>query len=82
MTDSEIRTAWIATCVFWAWSWATWAVVTVLFTVGFSLLGLIPAALSVFAIWIPIGKPQQPVVYHTAYPPMPSAAPTNHYRNY
>jgi hypothetical protein len=78
MTDSEIRTAWVATCVFWAWSWATSAVVCALFTIGISLLGLIPAALSVFAIWIPIGKPQQSVVYHSTYPPLPQYPPTQY----
>ncbi|MGW3723562.1 hypothetical protein [Streptomyces sp. NPDC000851] len=76
MHGNEIRVAWIATCVFWAWSWLIGSLAWVPFTFGLSLAGLLFAAGSVWAIWIPIGKPKHP--HHPpAYAP-PYQAPGAH----
>lgn len=59
----DFRTAWIATCVFWAWTWAISAFGLAPFTFGLSLLMLIPAGLSAWAVMLPVGKPQPGVPY-------------------
>lgn len=63
MSQFDKRAAWIATCILWAWAWAIGSIVWVPFTFGLSLLGLLLAGGSVWAMWIPIGvqrQPQQP----------------------
>lgn len=70
MPPAEIRTAWIASCVFWAWSWAVAAFTLTPLTFGLSLVMLIPAGLSVWAICIPIGRADhQPPRYMQPAPP-------------
>lgn len=85
MKPADVRTAWIATCVFWAWSWTCAAFASAPFTLGLSLVMLIPAGLSVWAICIPIGRTdreqppafmQQPAPAQLRpVPPMPQALP-------
>lgn len=69
MTDTDMRTAWISTCMFWAWAWAFGAIFWSWTIIG--LLLFIPAALSVWAIWIPVGRPQ-PAIPYTPPPTLPT----------
>lgn len=71
----DLRTAWIATCVFWAWAWAVAAVAWTPFTLGLSLVMLIPAGLSAWSVMIPVGKPPAPVFGPPMVPPHPHYPP-------
>lgn len=75
MDTKDIRTLWVSTCVFWGWTWTLGALAWTPFTLGFSLLALLPAAAAFFCAWIPIGKP--PVVQQPQLPWYPALPPVN-----